>query len=76
MAPADYEFMCPRDLALVAKGFDMRTRGEWSRTLLLANMWSSKPITYDDLIGTRKPTKNQIKSKEEWEQFKEQFRDG
>jgi len=66
--------MCPADLSSVAEGYGLRHRDEWERAILHANSTGmlKKPLSYDDLFKS-KATKNTIKSKEEWEEFKKKF---
>lgn len=52
----------------------MKHRDEWERAILHANSTGmlKKPLSYDDLFRG-KASKNTIRSKEEWEAFKERF---
>lgn len=65
--------MCPADLSEIAKGYSLRHRDEWEKSLIIANTWLQKPLTYADLFKT-KATKNLVTSKEEWEEFVKKFR--
>jgi hypothetical protein len=47
--------MTPRDLRAIAEGHQMRQRMEWERTLALINMWTERPVTWDDITGGGKP---------------------
>jgi hypothetical protein len=46
--------MTPRDLRAIAEGHQMKQRLEWERTLALVNMWTEKPVTWDDITGAGK----------------------
>lgn len=68
LSPLDYTWACVADLAAIARGYGLRHRDDWERTLLLLNAWVTKPLKYDEIFGGKKTT-NRIKSNEEWQEF-------
>jgi len=67
--------MCPADLAAYVAGYEMTHRDAWERSILHANSTGmlKHPLAYDDLFKPR-ASKNTIRSKEDWEAFKERFK--
>jgi hypothetical protein len=72
MRPEDYYWSCPRDLALVAKGYQERRRSEWGQTIGILRALG-QDVTLDDL--EQKGT-TRIRSAEEFHQFKSRFKNG
>jgi hypothetical protein len=72
MRPEDYYWSCPRDLAMVAKGYQARRLSEWGQTIGIMRALGAD-VSLDDL--EQKETKR-IKSAEEFHQFKSRFRNG
>jgi len=75
LSPPEFEWMCPADLSAIAEGYMLMHRDRWERAILHANSTGmlKKPLAYSDLFGNE-ATKNTIKSKEEWEEFKRRFK--
>lgn len=72
MSPHDYYWLCPRDLALVAKGYQERRRGEWSQTIGIMRALG-QDVSLGDL---EQKESTRITSAEEYQKFKSRFNNG
>jgi hypothetical protein len=58
----------------MARGYERLHRDEWERVVVAVNAGGTlkKALRYDDLFGLRDKQQS-IRTKEEWEAFKERF---
>lgn len=55
-----------RQLSAASKGYEMRRRDEWERSLMMVNAWTGSNLTYEKITGER-----QVTTKDEYLRIKE-----